>query len=246
MMQVNAAKVLLLFRNQRVSDWTSLRQVIAREFGEYSLMRSLPLIVEQLLQTNLLVADNPTDYKVGNLKISDNWVRIQNVFNFSLSEMAAVDPTKSMFVQPLFDRPHQLPQDRHFDLFVLMPFSPDLKEVYEDHIKNAAVSLNLKIARADDFFSASAVMQDVWNAICKSRLIIADCTGRNPNVFYEIGLAHTVGKSVILITQNIEDVPFDLRHIRYIPYEYTPHGMKKFEVDLANTIRTELRNLGSS
>ena len=93
-MQVNAAKVLLLFRNQRVSDWTSLRQVIAREFGEYSLMRSLPLIVEQLLQTNLLVADNPTDYKVGNLKISDNWVRIQNVFNFSLSEMAAVDPTK--------------------------------------------------------------------------------------------------------------------------------------------------------
>ena len=109
-----------------------------------------------------------------------------------------------MFVQPLFDRPHQLPQDRHFDLFVLMPFSSDLKEVYEDHIKNAAVSLNLKIARADDFFSASAVMQDVWNAICKSRLIIADRTGRNPNVFYEIGLAHTVGKSVILITQNIE------------------------------------------
>lgn len=127
-----------------------------------------------------------------------------------------------------------------------MPFSSDLKEVYEDHIKNVAASLKLKIARADDFFSASAVMQEVWTAICKSRLIIAECTGRNPNVFYEIGLAHTVGKSVILITQNIEDVPFDLRHIRYIPYEYTPHGMKKFEVNLANTIRTELHKLGSS
>ncbi len=245
MMQVNAAKVLLLFRNQRVSDWTSLRQVIAREFGEYSLMRSLPLIVEQLLQSNLLVADNSNDYKVGNLKISDNWVRIQNVFNISLSEMAAVDPAKSMFVQPLFERPHQLPKDRQFDLFVLMPFSSDLKEMYEDHIKNVALSLNLEIARADDFFSASAVMQDVWNGICNSRLIIADCTGRNPNVFYEIGLAHTVGKRVILIAQSIEDVPFDLRHIRYISYEYSPHGMKKFEVDLANTIRTELSKLGS-
>jgi hypothetical protein len=44
----------------------------------------------------------------------------------------------------------------------------------------------------------------------------------------------------ILITQNNEDVPFDLRHIRYITYEYTPHGMKKFEVDLAHTIRTEM------
>lgn len=76
-------------------------------------MRSLPLIVEQLLQANLLVTDNPTDYKVGNLKISDNWVHIQNVFNISLSAMAAVDPTKSMFVQPLFDRPLQQPHDRH-------------------------------------------------------------------------------------------------------------------------------------
>lgn len=245
-MQVNAARVLLLFRNRSVFDWTSLNQIIAQEFGEYSLMHSLPSIMEQLLQAKLLVADNPTDYKIGKIKIADNWMRIQNVFNFSLSEMAVVDSTKSMFVQPLFERPHQLPKDRQFDLFVLMPFSSDLKEVYEDHIKNVAASLNLKIARADDFFSASAVMQDVWNAISKSRLIIADCTGRNPNVFYEIGLAHTIGKPVILITQNNEDVPFDLRHIRYITYEYTPHGIKKFEADLAHTIRTEMSKLGSS
>lgn len=105
MMQVNAAVVLLLFRDKRVSDWTSLSQTIAKEFDPYSLMRSLPLIVEQLLRAQLLVAENPTDYKVGKIEISDNWMRIQNIFNFSLSEMAAVDPTKSMFVQPLFERP---------------------------------------------------------------------------------------------------------------------------------------------
>jgi len=244
MMQINAAEILLLFRNGSVSDWTSLSQVMEREFGPYSTMRTLSIIVEQLLQANLLIAENPTNYKTGTLKLSDNWTRIQNVLNISLSEMAAVDPTKSMFVQPLFERPN-FQSHKFFDLFVLMSFSADLKEVYEDHIKNVATSLELKLARADDFFSASAVMNDVWTAICKSRLIIGDCTGRNPNVFYEIGLAHTVGKPVILITQNTEDVPFDLRHIRYIPYEYTPHGMKKFEVDLANTIKTELRKLGS-
>ena len=89
-------------------------------------------------------------------------------------------------------------------------------------------------------------MGDVWTAICRSRIIIADCTGRNPNVFYEIGIAHTVGKPVILIAQNSKDVPFDLRHIRYIPYEYTPVGIKRFESVLANTIQTELDRLSGS
>jgi hypothetical protein len=55
-------------------------------------------------------------------------------------------------------------------------------------------------------------------------------------VFYEIGMAHTVGKPVILTTQNETDVPFDLRSIRYIHYRYTPPGMKEFEERLAKTI----------
>jgi hypothetical protein len=126
-----------------------------------------------------------------------------------------------------------------------MPFDLNMQRVYEDHIKNVAASLSLKVTRADDFFTAHAVMQDVWTAICRSRIIIADCTSKNPNVFYEIGIAHTIGKPVVLITQNNEDVPFDLRSIRYIPYEYTPPGMRRFEGDLANTIKTALRDLGS-
>jgi hypothetical protein len=98
-----------------------------------------------------------------------------------------------------------------------MPFNADLQGVYEDHIKSVDTNIGLKVARADDFFSTSAIMKDVWTAICKSRVIIADCTGRNPNVFYEIGLAHTVGKPVVLITQNKEDVP-------HIP-QFQPDGI---------------------
>ena len=66
----------------------------------------------------------------------------------------------------------------------------------------------------------------------KTRVLIADCTERNPNVFYEIGIAHTLGKQVILIARSDDDIPFDLRPIRYINYKYTPRGMSEFEGNL--------------
>jgi hypothetical protein len=122
------------------------------------------------------------------------------------------------------------------DRFVLMSFQPELRPVYEDHITKVATQLRLSVKRADDFFTAHAVMQDIWAAICGAQILLADCTGRNPNVFYEIGLAHVVGKPVVLITQNAEDVPFDLKAIRYIQYEYTPRGMSLFETKLSKTI----------
>ncbi len=131
-----------------------------------------------------------------------------------------------------------------FDLFMLMPFSSELKPIYNDHIKKVAKVLNLSISRADDFFSQKIVMDEIWSAIVYATVIIADCTTKNPNVFYEIGLAHAIGKPVILITQNPDDVPFDLRHIRYINYIYTPPGMDKFEKDLTLTIEGTLKDLG--
>ena len=129
-----------------------------------------------------------------------------------------------------------------YDLFILMPFTLTLKPVYDDHIKKVAKENNLTVARADDFFSQNSIMHEVWSAIAQATIIIADCTGKNPNVFYEIGIAHTIGKPVILITQNQDDVPFDLRHIRYILYEYTPPGMVKFENSLTKTILEILKD----
>jgi hypothetical protein len=105
MMPANAAKVLLLFRDGRVSNWASLNEALEREIGHYSLRLALSSIVEQLLQANLLVADNASDYKNGTLRLSDNWGKIQQLLGISLSEMAKVDPDKSMFVQPRFGRP---------------------------------------------------------------------------------------------------------------------------------------------
>jgi hypothetical protein len=93
-----------------------------------------------------------------------------------------------------------------------MPLCIELKPVFDDHIKPVCERLSRSVSRADDFSNAQAIMADVWGAIKNAKVIIADCTGRNPNVFYEMGIAHTLGKQVLL-SQKTEDFPFDVRHI---------------------------------
>ena len=123
-------------------------------------------------------------------------------------------------------------------LLVLMPFAEELRPLYADHMKVVAERLKLTIARADDFFTTEHIVEEIWSAIALSEIVIANCTGRNPNVFYEIGLARAIGVPVILITRSSDDVPFDLRQRRYIHYEFTPRGMKAFEEALKKTIET--------
>lgn len=72
--------------------------------------------------------------------------------------------------------------------------------------------------------------------------MIADLTGKNANVFYEVGVAHALGKEVILITQTMEDVPFDLKALRCIVYSFTPRGMKEMENKLRTTIREIMKS----
>jgi zinc-ribbon domain len=103
--------------------------------------------------------------------------------------------------------------------FVIMPFDQKYYSVFEYVIKPVTEQLGLQAKRGDDVFDVRPIMQDVWISINKAKLIIADLSGKNPNVFYEIGLSHALSKKVILITNNIEDVPFDLRHLRCVAYD---------------------------
>lgn len=121
-------------------------------------------------------------------------------------------------------------------VFVLIPFRTPFTEIFADHIQKVVSEFGLIARKADDIFAPREIMEDIWEQINRARFIIADLTGKNPNVFYEIGIAHTIGKEVILIAQSEEDVPFDLRHIRYFRYEHTPRGMQSFENDLRRTI----------
>jgi len=120
--------------------------------------------------------------------------------------------------------------------FVLMPFDEKFASIYESIIKKVVESFNLKCTRADEIFGTQPIIEDILEHIQKSRILIADLTSRNPNVFYELGLAHAVGKEVILISQNLKDVPFDLKHYRCIVYEDSVAGAEKLKEGLINTL----------
>jgi hypothetical protein len=121
--------------------------------------------------------------------------------------------------------------------FVLMPFLSEMAPIYTDHIKPVVESEGISCQRADEIVGTNLITYDIWEKINRARFIVADLTGRNPNVFYEIGLAHALGKEVVLITQSMDDVPFDLKALRCVVYSFTPRGMKELEDKLVNTIR---------
>jgi DNA-binding NtrC family response regulator len=126
-------------------------------------------------------------------------------------------------------------------VFVAMPFGEEFDPVFEDHISKVVEAVGMKADRADAFSAPGAIIDDILAAITTSEIVIADCTRRNPNVFYEIGIAHTLGKPTILVTANMNEVPFDLQHLRIIEYQYTPRAMKQFEEKLESAIRSILR-----
>jgi hypothetical protein len=94
---------------------------------------------------------------------------------------------------------------------VMMPFSKDFDRVYKI-IKGTCESIGMQCHRADEVWKDSAIIQDVFDLIFTSSVVIADLSGRNPNVFYEVGIAHTLGKFVVPIVQNTSDISFDVGH----------------------------------
>lgn len=107
----------------------------------------------------------------------------------------------------------------------MMPFDAGFSVVY-DSLKTTVEKVGLRCCRADEIWESPAIIQDIVSLIDRSRVVICDCTGRNPNVFYEIGIAHTLGREVILITQIAADIPFDLRHLRYVHYLNNAQGLQ--------------------
>ncbi len=103
--------------------------------------------------------------------------------------------------------------------FVIMSFSPEYEPVYHQIIKPAAETLGLKVLRADDIYSPGVITEQIKAAIYQSVICIADVTGTNPNVLYEVGIAHTLGKPTILLTQSEEKIPFDLKAFRVVFYD---------------------------
>ena len=104
-------------------------------------------------------------------------------------------------------------------ILVLMPFADDFDDVYHVGIKEVCEKVGARCERLDEQVHGDNILQRIYAQIAGADLIVADTTGRNPNVYYEIGYAHALGKRVILLTRAAEDIPFDFKHFPHIVYE---------------------------
>src|SRR5262245_37012607 len=103
--------------------------------------------------------------------------------------------------------------------FVIMPFGEPFDEYYARILAPAVEKARLKPVRADEIYGTRAIIDDVFDQILQAQMVLCDVTGLNPNVNYELGVAHALGKPAIVITQNPDHVPFDYRHLRAIRYD---------------------------
>ncbi len=118
-----------------------------------------------------------------------------------------------------------------------MPFKNEFDGVWLNVIKPTVEAQNAKCIRADNIFKVGSILKDILKSIEESDYIIADLSEKNPNVYYELGYAHALKKNVILLTQDIANLPFDIRDKRVIKYADTSSGAVELKKNLIKFIK---------
>lgn len=102
--------------------------------------------------------------------------------------------------------------------FIVMPFSLEWSDDVHRVLSSVCKALTVQPMRGDDVFKPSDILVDIWQSINVADFVIADISGRNPNVLYELGIAHTLAKPVLIISKDAGDIPIDLSTRRVIIY----------------------------
>lgn len=134
----------------------------------------------------------------------------------------------------------QFPTSAPFDpdlVAVMMPFSQPFTPVYES-LKAGIEAAGMHCLRADDIWEQDHILDDVLSLIWRARVVIADLSEKNPNVLYETGIAHTLGRDTILVAQSMDDIPFDLRAIRALKYLNNGEGRAVLSQGITSRLKT--------
>ena len=142
--------------------------------------------------------------------------------------------------------------------FIIMPYGkktlPDGREFdwerhYKEVVERAINGIPMTPIRAGTIYGP-ALIDSVWKGIQEAEVVIADLTGQNPNVLYELGLAHVIGKRVVLLAQQEENIPADIAYTRQIRYSVDdPVDVLHFMDELKENVRAardEQRNVAST
>ncbi len=130
--------------------------------------------------------------------------------------------------------------------FVLMPFNEKFSDLYKFGIKEPAAELNILAERVDEQIYTEGILERIYRQIDLADIIIADMTGQNPNVFYEVGYAHAKGKMCILLTSTADDIPFDLKHHRHIVYGDSINFLREKILEELKWAKGEIENIKKS
>jgi hypothetical protein len=117
--------------------------------------------------------------------------------------------------------------------FIVMQFSDEYNQLYEEVIKPVCEAYGILCERADEYYSTNMIIEDIVKSIRESSVIIADITPDNPNVFYEVGYAHAINKPTILLCEKKRGkLPFDISSFRTLFYDNTIAGKRQIETRL--------------
>jgi hypothetical protein len=128
--------------------------------------------------------------------------------------------------------------------FVIMQFTEPFNSFHRHVIQPVAKKVGLEAFRACDVFKPGIILDDILRDILESEVIIAEITSGNPNVFYELGYAHALGKQTILLADRAtSQLPFDIRGYRVIFYDDTIKGKPEVELELEKHLRNIMTGL---
>jgi hypothetical protein len=192
------------------------------DIGDGELYRTHWALKNVDLTRELRVLDAINDAQVASMKVA-------------FGQQAAL-AQKAIPVAPTVFRVPDEPVDQTL-VSVMMPFSPDFAQMFAT-VRGVCEELGLRCQNANDVWHESEIIQDIFSLIYRSKIVICDFSGKNANVFYEAGVAHTLGRSVIPIVRSIDDIPFDLRAHRHILYLNNAEGLAKLRADLLPRLKS--------
>ena len=129
--------------------------------------------------------------------------------------------------------------------FVIMSFADDqrLKEYYEFGVKQTVERLGYECKRVDEQEFNGSIRQKILGNLQEARFIVADMTHERPNCYYELGMAHALGKEVIHITHDREHIHFDVSDFNFIVYQGINDLKPRLEKRIVDTVEGLKRNV---
>jgi hypothetical protein len=159
-----------------------------------------------------------------------------DVFLDEFRDSAAQLKQDVLFLGPerLYAPPKDRTEPRKASCFIVMPFSQEWSADVHRILATACEAAGVRPVRGDDLFSPTDILEDIWQSLNAADFVIADITGRNPNVLYELGIAHTLAKPVLILSKEAADIPIDLATRRVILYGQKADAWRE---DLARMIQ---------